>query len=221
MGLRRHLKKLLNKVEQDDQSIAEFTLPGFAEAELHYTTEIPWPSMWAFAKFAYIAEQYGYRYGGLNPDKVGTGRPFFIFRRLPDARLRAEQTHARFPKALSGGQLPGMRPWRFPVPPQPEARREVKLLHARIKVDYFSVLGRQRLKPWFIAIGVVSLALIVVNGQFNSAGALFAAGAAVTLSALLVTSRMFMRRRLMAYQRMLDQAGITWPPGCHPDIRQS
>lgn len=212
MGLRHHLKKLLAEADEDNQTISEFTSSGFTQPDLYYTTEIPWPSIWSFAKFAYIAEQYGYRYAGLQPDMADAGRPTFIFRRTPDALIRAERTRAQYPRALEGGQLPGMRAWRFPLLPQPRSRPDVRLLHARIKVDYFSTLGRQQMRPWFIRIAAVCLVVIIVNGQFNASGLRLAAGVAVGLGVLVATSRIFMRRRIIAYRKKLEQAGINWPP---------
>lgn len=90
-----------------------------------------------FAAFAYVAEQYGYRYYGLSPTSPkGSPNPYFAFRRAPDAVERASRTAALFPQALTGGQLPGMRPGGSRLRPLTEARREVDLLHARIQVDY-------------------------------------------------------------------------------------
>ncbi len=135
-----------------------------------FTTEVPWPSLWKFAQFAYVAEQYGYRYSGLDPELRDSDTPFFVFRALPDARERAAVTRARFPGALAGGQLPGMRAWPVPVLTLPEARGEVRLLHARIAFDYFGALGRQRLRPWLVGIPVVLLFFLLVNGELHVRG---------------------------------------------------
>ncbi|MBD0838176.1 hypothetical protein [Streptomyces sp. TRM68416] len=176
-----------------------------------YTTVNPWPSLRMFAKFACIAEQYGYRYDGLDPDMSGSSTPFFVFRRLPDARARAERTRSRYPDALSGGRLPGMRRRWFPGPASPEARHEVRILRARIAIDHFSVVGGQRLRPWLIRIAVVAVALVVVNAQFSAAAVGTAAGLALALTVLLVGSRVFMRRRVVTYRRKLEAVGIRWP----------
>ncbi|KOX40631.1 membrane protein [Streptomyces sp. NRRL F-7442] len=177
-----------------------------------FTTEVPWPSLWKFAQFAYVAEQYGYRYSGLDPELRDSDTPFFVFRALPDARERAAVTRARFPGALAGGRLPGMRAWPVPVLTLPEARGEVRLLHARIAIDYFGALGRQRLRPWLVGIPVVLLFFLLVNGELHVRGLTVAAGAAAALFLVLAASRIFVRRRLATHQRLLGRSDVRWPP---------
>ncbi|MFH8526922.1 hypothetical protein ACH4GE_00705 [Streptomyces tendae] len=90
-----------------------------------------------FAAFAYVAEQYGYRYDGLSPlFPKGSPNPYFALRRLPDASERAAWSGQHYPTATEGGQLPGMRPGGSRLRPLAEARQDVDLLHARIMVDY-------------------------------------------------------------------------------------
>ncbi|MFJ6563450.1 hypothetical protein ACIQMV_27010 [Streptomyces sp. NPDC091412] len=187
MSLRRHLRKLL------------------IESDLSYTTEIPWPSLWKFAQFAYLAEQYGYRCAGLDPDLRESSTPFFVFRCLPDEPERAARTRERFPDATGGGRLPGMRSWPVLVLTLPEARREVKLLHARIAVDYYGAIGRQPSRPELIGIPLVVLLVLLVNGEMHAAGLHVAAGAVAALLLALGASRMFMRRRIAAYRRLLSE----------------
>ncbi|OMI85902.1 hypothetical protein BSZ07_31090 [Streptomyces sp. M1013] len=213
MSLRRHLRKLLDEVGEGGRpggsTHASLTSD---EAEVSFTTEVPWPSLWKFAQFAYIAEQYGYRYSGLDPELRGSGTPFFIFRRLPDAHERAARTRERFPGALEGGRLPGMRAWPVPVLALPEARGEVKLLHARITIDYYGALGRQRMRPWLIGIPMVFLLFLLVNGELHATGLRVAAGMVSALLIALTASRVFMRRRRAAHERLLERAGVRWPP---------
>ncbi|OWA19720.1 hypothetical protein B9W68_04470 [Streptomyces sp. CS227] len=207
MSLRRHLGKLLRDAEEDDR-LGGVSPSGTAS----YTTEVPWPSLWKFAQFAYMAEQYGYRYAGLDPDLRESGTPFFVFRRLPDAAERAARTKKLFPDALGHGRLPGMRAWPAPVLTLPEARGQVKLLHARISVDYYGAVARQRIRPWLIGLPAVFLLFLVVNGELHAAG-LRVAGVMVAALLLTVTaSRIFMRRRRAARQELLRRAGIRWPP---------
>ncbi|MCL7364974.1 hypothetical protein [Streptomyces ardesiacus] len=168
--------------------------------------------MWKFAQFAYVAEQFGYRYSGLDPELRDSDTPFFVFRALPDARERAAVTRARFPGALAGGRLPGMRAWPVPVLTLPEARGEVRLLHARIAIDYFGALGRQRLRPWLVGIPVVLLFFLLVNGELHVRGLTVAAGVAAALFLVLAASRIFVRRRLATHQRLLGRSGVRWPP---------
>ncbi|MGW9328326.1 hypothetical protein [Streptomyces koyangensis] len=160
MSLRRHLGRLLRTAEEDDRLDGAVPASGTATSlpsTCTYTTEVPWPSLRKFAQFAYVAEQYGYRYAGLDPDLSGSGTPFFLFRRLPDGAERAARTRELFPDALGRGRLPGMRAWPAPVLTLPEARGQVKLLHARITVDYYGALGRQRFRPWLVGLPAVFL----------------------------------------------------------------
>ncbi|MEV7218912.1 hypothetical protein AB0N98_03425 [Streptomyces sp. NPDC093681] len=177
-----------------------------------FTTEVPWPSLWKFAQFAYIAEQYGYRYAGLDPELRGSGTPFFIFRRLPDAHERAARTREQFPGALERGRLPGMRAWPVPVLTLPETRGEVKLWHARIVIDYYGALGRQRMRPWLIGIPMVFLLFLLMNGELHATGLRVAAGMVSALLIALTASRIFMRRRRAAHERLLERSGVRWPP---------
>ncbi|MFL9656505.1 hypothetical protein ACJ7VE_22635 [Streptomyces sp. PB17] len=213
MSLRRHLGKLLRATGEDGRPSGSAHAPGpSGEAEASFTTEVPWPSLRTFAQFAYIAEQYGYRYSGLDPDLRDSGTPFFVFRRLPDAGERAARTRESFPGAPGNGRLPGMRAWPLPVLTRPAARSEVKLLHARIVVDYYGALGRQRMRPWLIGIPVVFVLFLLVNGELHATGLRVAAGMAVALILVLTASRFVMRRRRATYRRLLEQSGVRPPP---------
>lgn len=98
MSLRRHLGKLLRATGEDGRPSGSAHAPGSSgETVASFTTEVPWPSLRKFAQFAYIAEQYGYRYSGLDPDLRDSGTPFFVFRRLPDAGERAARTRGVSP----------------------------------------------------------------------------------------------------------------------------
>ncbi|MFI7347844.1 hypothetical protein ACIBSR_16445 [Streptomyces sp. NPDC049936] len=213
MSLRRHLRKLLDETGDGGRPGGSPHAPiASDEAEVSFTTEVPWPSLWKFAQFAYVAEQYGYRYSGLDPDLRDGGTPFFVFRRLPDARERAARTTERFPGAPEAGRLPGMRAWPVPVLTLPEARSQVKLLHARIAIDYYGALGRQRVRPWLAGIPAVFLLFLLVNGELHATGLRVAAGMAAALLIALTASRIFMRRRRAAHERLLERSGDRWPP---------
>ncbi|MFI9603120.1 hypothetical protein ACIHCX_25295 [Streptomyces sp. NPDC052043] len=199
MSLRRHLKRLLRETERDSRDAVP------VDIDLSYTTEVPWPSLRKFAQFAYLAEQYGYRYDGLDPDLRESGTPFFVFRRLPDEPERAARMRERFPDATEGGRLPGMRSWPVPVLTLPEARREVRLLHARIAVDYYGAIRRQPLRPVLIGIPLVVLLALLVNGELYAAGLRVGAGTVAALLLVLGASRIFMRRRIAAYRRLLSE----------------
>lgn len=150
-----------------------------------------------------------------------SGTPFFLFRRLPDGAERAARTRELHPDALGRGRLPGMRAWPAPVLTLPEARGQVKLLHARITVDYHGALGRQRFRPWLVGLPAVFLLFLVVNGELHAAG-LRVAGVLVAALLLTVTaSRIFMRRRRAARRELLRRAGIHWPPAPVRDAARS
>ncbi|MFF4790867.1 hypothetical protein ACFY2M_14060 [Streptomyces sp. NPDC001276] len=189
MILRKYFKELM---EDGSQNVQLHTLIN------------PWPTKYQLAAYAYVAEQYGYRYAGLDPDLRESGTPFFVFRCLPDAPERAARTRERFPDATGGGRLPGMRSWPVPVPTLPETRREVRLLHARIAIDYYGAIQRQPLRPWLIGIPLVVLLVLLVNGELHAAGLRGAAGTVAALLLALGASRMFMRRRIAAYRRSLS-----------------
>lgn len=211
--LRRHLRKLLRETGSEGRPSGSHRAPtASGEAEASFTTEVPWPSLWKFAQFAYIAEQYGYRYSGPDPELRDSGPPFFVFRPLPDARERADRTRERFPGALEGGRLPGMRAWPVPVLTLPGARSEVRLLHARIAIDYYGALGRQRIRPWLIGIPAVFLLFLLVNGELHATGLRVAVGLSAALLIALAASRVFMRRRRAAHERLLERSGVRWPP---------
>jgi hypothetical protein len=158
-----------------------------------------------FAAFAYVVEQYGYRYDGLSPlSPQGSPNPYFAFLRMPDAAERAARTAARYPDALDGGPLPGMRPGGRRLRPLPEARRDVDLLHARIMVDH----SRTHRRRGLIALLLIPLVLLIPLSQTGFSGPALLVCAAVRLffAGLLIA-----RRRHRKYGEMLRAAGITWP----------
>jgi len=178
-----------------------------------YTTINPWNSRQTFAAFAYLAEQYGYRYAGLSA-KHGTSRshPVFAFRRLPDAVERATRTRARYPDAPLGGPLPGLAPGRG-AEPLPEARQEVELLHARIKVDLYGTSRRGRLRMLAVAVPLGVLLALAVNGALDPVPLAVAGGISVAWWLYLWLASALMQRGQRRYSTMLEQAGIEWPPG--------
>jgi hypothetical protein len=213
VGLRRHVKKLLRETEQDVELVGlANVLDWSVDVDLTYTTAVPWPSLRKFAQFAYIAEQYGYRYAGLDPVLRDSSTPFFVFRRLPDAHERAARTRERFPDAPEGGRLPGMRAWPVPKLTLPEARGEVRLLHAEIAIDYYGSMLRSPLRPLLIGIPLVCLLAVLLDGELNARGLGAATGVATALLLLLGASRLFMRRRRAVHQRKLERSGLRWPP---------
>lgn len=198
MRMRRYLRRMLAE--------------GEALGAFH--TPIPWPSVWLFAKFAYCAEQFGYRYAGLAADVPADLRPpLHTFRRLPDAHSRAERTIRDYPGALRGGRMPGMYPWPVPLVARGPARAEVRLLHARIKADYYGVVGREPVRGLAVKIlGVVMAAVLVSGGVGEPLVFVAAGGLAAVLITTIVLSKAFMRRRRASYLRLLEREGVEWPP---------
>lgn len=174
----------------------------------------PWGSRRKFAAFAYIAEQYGYRYDGLAPGiSPSMSHPTFAFRRLPDAMERATHTAPQYPNVLHGrGPYPGMRPGGDGLTPLPEARREVDLLHARIKVDLHGPSAGKRVRKLAIAIPVAVLIVLAVNQSFTPTSFIVAGGICAVWGLYLWLAMTIMRRRHTHYLGMLASAGIQWPP---------
>lgn len=165
----------------------------------------------SFAAFAYVAEQYGYQYDGLSPiSPKGSPNPYFAFRRTPDAAERAARTAERYPAALHGGQLPGMSPDGRRLRPLAEAQREVDLLHARIMVDY----SRTHRRRGLILLLVMPFVMLIPLSQagFTATAVLVCAAVWMFFAALWVLGLYIARRRLTRYGRVLEAAGIAWPP---------
>lgn len=178
-----------------------------------YNTEVRFFTLRKFAQFAYLAEQYGYRYAGLDPDSGGAHTPRFDFHRLPDAPARTAHMTHHYPDAPYAGRLPGLSAWPLPRLARPKARAEVRLLHARIVIDYFGAFRTEPLRPYFIAIPAVFLIALVVNGNEPTLVSLgITVGIAAFLLVLLLASRLYMRYRRTTYQKRLERAGTPWPP---------
>lgn len=185
---------------------------GSEGAEQHLLVN-PWGSRRKFAAFAYIAEQYGYRYDGLAPGvSPSMSHPTFAFRRLPDATERATRTAAQYSNALHGGPYPGMRPGGDGLTPLPQARREVDLLHARIKVDLYGESAGKRVRKLAIAIPIAVLIVLAVNQSFTTTSVIAAVSICAAWGLYLWLAMTIMRRRHIHYLRMLAGAGIQWPP---------
>ncbi|WCN02562.1 hypothetical protein [Streptomyces sp. M92] len=164
-----------------------------------------------FAAFAYVAEQYGYRYEGLSSiSPKGSPNPYFAFRRLPDAPERSAWAARHFPTALQGGQLPGMRPGGNRLRPLAEAKHDVDLLHARIMVDY----SRTHRRRGLTALLVIPLAMLIPLSQtgFTPQSTLVCAGIWLFFAALFATGLYIARRRYSKYGRILREADVDWPP---------
>ncbi|MFD4345697.1 hypothetical protein ACFWQ6_12670 [Streptomyces coelicoflavus] len=162
-----------------------------------------------FAAFAYVAEQYGYRYNGLSPlSPTGSPNPYFAFRRLPDAPERAAWSAQHYPAAPEGGPLPGMRPGGSRLRPLPEMQQEVDLLHARIVVDY----SRTHRRRGLTALLVLLVALLIPLSQTGfSAQSLLVCGAVwLFFAALWLTGLVIARRRYAKYSRVLRDSDVDW-----------
>ncbi|MET8898883.1 hypothetical protein ACFVGX_13405 [Streptomyces sp. NPDC127113] len=161
-----------------------------------------------FAAFAYVAEQYGYRYEGLSPlSPRGSPNPYFAFHRLPDAPERAARTTQHCPGAPQGGQLPGMRPGRNRLRPLAEVRHEVDLLHARIVVDYSRTHPRRGLTALLFLLIVMAIPLSQTG--FSAPSLLLCGAVWLFFAALWLTGMGVARRRYAKYRRVLRDSGTT------------
>ncbi|MFC9058123.1 hypothetical protein ACFTXB_08705 [Streptomyces sp. NPDC057074] len=164
-----------------------------------------------FAAFAYVAEQYGYRYDGLSSlSPKGSPNPYFAFRRLPDAPERAARAAQLCPTALQGGQLPGMRPGGSRLRPLAETQGDVDLLHARIMVDY----SRTQRRRGLIALLIIPVAMLIPLSQtgFSAPSLLVCAAIWLFFAGLWMAGLYIARRRYAKYSRVLQSAGVDWPP---------
>ncbi|MEW2452365.1 hypothetical protein AB0896_33270 [Streptomyces parvulus] len=164
-----------------------------------------------FAAFAYVAEQYGYRYDGLSSlSPTGSPNPYFAFRRLPDAPERAARAAQLCPTALQGGQLPGMRPGGSRLRPLAETQGAVDLLHARIMVDY----SRTHRRRGLMALLVMPVAMLIPLSQtgFSAPSLLVCAAIWLVFDGLWMAGLYIARRRYAKYSRVLQGAGVDWPP---------
>ncbi|BET48402.1 MULTISPECIES: hypothetical protein [Streptomyces] len=177
--------------------------------ERYETRNVQW-SWRRFAAFAYVAEQYGYRYDGLSTlSPKGSPNPYFAFRRLPDAPERAAWSAQHYPAAPEAGPLPGMRPGGSRLRPLPEVQHEVDLLHARIMVDY----SRTHRRRGLIALLVLMAAMLIPLSQTGfSAQSLLVCGAVwLFFAALWLTGLAIARHRYRKYSRVLRDSGVDWP----------
>ena len=202
---RRHLRKLLLSAERGE--------------ELH-VLPMPWLSHRKLASFAYVAEQYGYRYDGFAPGySPSTPTHVFAFRRTADAQQRAVSAWAHHPDALRGGPLPGMRPGGSGLRPLPEVSHEVALILARIMVDVTGSQYRRKRIRFAVTAAVIGLVVILVRGASTAAsmhgfltGILpVIGGLSLLFLGAYVLGRRLSRRWAAKYRRMLDEAGIKWP----------
>ncbi|MEU1045223.1 hypothetical protein ABZ400_08725 [Streptomyces sp. NPDC005897] len=164
-----------------------------------------------FAAFAYVAEQYGYRYEGLSTlSPKGSPNPYFAFRRLPDASERAAWSTQHHPAAPEGGPLPGMRPGGSRLRPLPEAQHDVDLLHARIMVDYSRTHRRRGLTALLILL--VAMLIPLSQTGFSAQSLLVCGTVWLFFAALWLTGLVIARRRYAKYSRVLRDSGVDWPP---------
>ncbi|MGW0823027.1 hypothetical protein [Streptomyces sp. NPDC002845] len=202
MGVERHIRALLREDERGAET---------------FTFQSPWNSKRKFAAYAYIAEQYGYLYAGLEPTLSGSARPVFLFRRdsSPEARERAAATRAQYPSAPRGGPTPGMKPVASGLRPLPETRPAVDLLRARIEVDLSGDVQRKRTLPFlFIAPILIVIALAKVGFTAKS----MTVGACVWLAVfgLYFLGMRMARRRYTKYSQILEAAGRGMPEDNSP-----
>lgn len=192
------VKRMLNGLlEAGSQGRAEYSVRPYTS------------STKTFAAFAYVAEQFGYRYVGHTPGTGATNNPYYSFQRMPDAHERAAATVANHPDVLHGGALPGMRPGGG-LRPLPSVQQEVELLHSQMILDACGryngrVLGNLILVLVAAAVflgfmGYTVDRVLVVGGIWCALFAIYLIGLGVT------------RRKRAKHLARLAQAGVEWPP---------
>ncbi|AVH58464.1 hypothetical protein C4B68_24840 [Streptomyces dengpaensis] len=150
------------------------------------------------ARLAFVAQQFGYEYADV---RQGGGRDASLKMLLvpdpsPQARARAAQNWAQFPKAADGESLP---------PVIPDA---LELLKARINFDLTGKSAEKRMLYGVVGVTVACLILAVRTGgdsvAFVVAGVFWAVLMAVFGIGLVVT-----RKRNAKFAARLQAAGFT------------
>lgn len=186
----------------------------------------PWISRRKLASFAYVAEQYGYRYDGIVSPPAASAVTVAL-RRLPDAAVRADRTARAHPDAHRGGTLPGMRPGRRRLVPLPEAGPEVELVFARFLLDATDaayVRKRRRhvvvtMTVWIVLVAVVAAFYADSVRTYLEAVLVIDGSVAAILAGAYVLGKVTTRRSRERASRLLAEAGVVWPPDRPPGRR--
>ncbi|MFE9253387.1 hypothetical protein [Streptomyces sp. NPDC007088] len=159
------------------------------------------------AAFACVADDFGYRFTGLAAGTRTANNPYYAFRRTPDADRRAAAALARHPHAMTGGQLPGMRPGGG-FRPDRATRERVGLFHAQLVIDATTVY-RTRVVRNLVGLLVLAVVVLAVQG-FPAPATLISGGVGVALLACYFLGAEVGRRRRARKARLLASAG--WDP---------
>ena len=172
-----------------EQHLLHELAKAVAEEASEFTVRPRLPGLRRFAAFAYVAEQFGYRYAGHAPGNAALNNPYFLFCRVSDPRERAAAPGAVTPDAFQGALLPGMRPG-LGLTPDDSARPGVELLHSRMVVDASGryttrVLSNVLLLPFVLAAflffpGYTVDRVLIAAGIWLAFFALYLVGLAVT-----------------------------------------
>ncbi|MGW1049408.1 hypothetical protein [Streptomyces sp. NPDC002521] len=174
-----------------------------------YELRLASPNFHRLAAYAYVAEQFGYRYMGAAPGTSTLNQPLLVFRRAEDLRARAAETLARYPHFAEGGPLPGMVPGKG-LHPSGEAKGEVGLLHSRLVVDAARRYSRRVLRN--LVSVLVLMAVVLFFPGYTVQHVLVAGGIWLGLFALYLIGLGVSRLRLAKHGARLAAAGIPWPP---------
>ncbi|MBD0740665.1 hypothetical protein [Streptomyces sp. CBMA29] len=174
-----------------------------------YEVQLTSPGLRKLAAYAYVAEQFGYRYAGPAPGSRSMNQPLMTFRRSPELGELAARTAARYPDPAGGGPLPGMVEGRG-LRPAKSAAGDVRLIHSRMVVDACLRYGRRVLKN--ILVLLVVIAVVLFFPGYTVRHVLVGAGVWLAFFAVYLIGLGIARLRLARHRNRLAASGVQWPP---------
>ncbi|MFE6590694.1 hypothetical protein [Streptomyces sp. NPDC057781] len=193
----------------DERHLVNELMKAVAEEAREFAVRPHFPGLKKFAAFAYVAERFGYRYLGHAPGNAALNNPYFLFRRMPDARERATALMGADAAAPVGNALPGMRPG-LGFTPTPAARPEVEILYSQMVVDASGRYNPRVLSN--ILILPIVMAIFLIFPGYTVDNVLIAAGIWLAFFALYLVGLCVSRYRRVKHLARLAAAGVEWPP---------
>lgn len=174
-----------------------------------YEVQLTSPGLRKFAAYAYVAQQFGYRYLGPSSSSRSMNQPLMTFRRSAELRDLAARTLARYPDPAGGGPLPGMVAGHG-LRPSESAAGEVRLIHSRMIVDACARYGRRVLKN--ILLLLVAIVVFLFFPGYTVRHVLIGGGVWLAFFAVYLVGLGIARLRLTRHQNRLAASGVHWPP---------
>ncbi|MFF0514932.1 hypothetical protein [Streptomyces sp. NPDC004250] len=193
----------------DERHLLNELMKAVAEEASDFVVRPHFPGLKKFAAFAYVAESFGYRYCGHAPGNAALNNPYFLFRRMPDARERAAALMAADPGTSGRAQLPGMQPGNG-FSPVPAVRREVELLYSQMVVDASGRYNPRVLSN--ILVLPIVIAIFLIFPGYTVENVLIAAGIWFVFFAFYLVGLGVSRQRRAKHLARLSAAGVEWPP---------